>query len=144
MSYGNIDEEIKKHQAFIKQNEITLSKLTTFVKEVGKNGVKFIEKIQKSFDEFIVELKKEDNSTTMNISLTNICTEFSSFFNKKKDSFVSIEKKLGDKISEFEKDYKTKYRENIAKIALLSTKINEKKIQVDKIKNEIPVKKFWR
>jgi len=136
MSYGNIDEEIKKHQAFIKQNEITLSKLTTFVKEVGKNGVKFIEKIQKSFDEFIVELKKEDNSTTMNISLTNICTEFSSFFNKKKDSFVSIEKKLGDKISEFEKDYKTKYRENIAKIAFLSTKINEKKIQVDKIKNE--------
>ena len=77
MSYGNIDEEIKKHQTFIKQNEITLSKLTTFVKEVGKNGVKFIEKIQKSFDEFIVEIKKEDNSTTTNISLTNICTEFS-------------------------------------------------------------------
>ena len=136
MSYGNIDEEVKKHQAFIKQNEITLSKLTSFIKEVGKNGVKFIEKIQKSFDEFIVELKKEDNSTTLNISLTNICNEFSLFFNKKKDSFVSIEKKLGEKMSEFEKDYKTKYRENISKIALLSTKINEKKIQVDKIKNE--------
>jgi hypothetical protein len=136
MSYGNMDEEIKKHQAFIKQSETTLSKLSTFVKDIGKTGVKFIEKIQKSFDEFISELKKEDNTTTMNLALTNICNEFSLYFNKKKESFISIDKKLGDKISEFEKDYKNKYRENISKINKLSTKINDSKFQLDKIKNE--------
>ena len=53
MSYGNMDEEIKKYQAFIKQSESTLGKLSSFMKEFGKNGVKFIEKIQKSFDEFV-------------------------------------------------------------------------------------------
>ena len=131
-----MDDEIKKHQAFIKQSETTLSKLSAFVKDIGKTGVKFIEKIQKSFDEFISELKKEDNTTTMNLALTNICNEFSLYFNKKKESFISIDKKLGDKISEFEKDYKNKYRENISKINKLSTKINDSKFQLDKIKNE--------
>jgi len=64
-----MDEEIKKHQAFIKQSETTLNKLSSFFKEIGKSGIKYIERIQKSFDEFIVELKKEDNSATINISL---------------------------------------------------------------------------
>ena len=136
MSYGNMDEEIKKHHAFIKQSETTLSKLSSFFKEIGKNGIKYIEKVQKSFDEFILELKKEDNTATMNISLMNICTEFNLYFNKKKEIFTSIDKKLGDKISEFEKDYKDKYRENITKMSKLSSKINESKSQLDKIKNE--------
>ena len=136
MSYGNMDEEIKKHQAFIKQSEITLNKLSIFFKEIGKNGIKFIEKIQKSFEEFIIELKKEDNTTTMNISLTNICNEFNFYFEKKKECFISIDKKLGDKISEFEKDYKNKYKENITKMSKLSSTINETKFQLDKIKNE--------
>ena len=131
-----MDEEIKKHQVFIKQSESTLSKLSMFFKEIGKSGVKFMEKIQKSFDEFIIELKKEDNSTTMNISLLNLSNEFNIYFNKKKESFVSIEKKLGDKISEFEKDYKEKYRENIAKMSRLSSQINDSKTQLDKVKNE--------
>ena len=136
MSYGNMDEEIKKHQAFIKQSETTLGKLSSFFKEIGKSGIKYIEKVQKSFDEFIIELKKEDNSATMNISLMNICNEFNLYFNKKKDIFISIDKKLGDKISEFEKDYKDKYKENITKMSRLSSKINESKSQLDKIKNE--------
>ena len=131
-----MDEEIKKHQAFIKQSEITLNKLSIFFKEIGKNGIKFIEKIQKSFEEFIIELKKEDNTTTMNISLTNICNEFNFYFEKKKECFISIDKKLGDKISEFEKDYKNKYKENITKMSKLSSTINETKFQLDKIKNE--------
>ena len=131
-----MDEEIKKHHAFIKQSETTLSKLSSFFKEIGKNGIKYIEKVQKSFDEFILELKKEDNTATMNISLMNICTEFNLYFNKKKEIFTSIDKKLGDKISKFEKDYKDKYRENITKMSKLSLKINESKSQLDKIKNE--------
>ena len=131
-----MDEEIKKHQAFIKQSEITLNKLSIFFKEIGKNGIKFIEKIQKSFEEFIIELKKEDNTTTMNISLTNIYNEFNFYFEKKKECFISIDKKLGDKISEFEKDYKNKYKENITKMIKFSSTINETKFQLDKIKNE--------
>ena len=136
MSYGNMDEEMKKHMEYTKKTETTLGKLSSFFKEVGKSGVKFIEKIQKSFDEFIIELKKEDNTTTMNMALTNICNDFTAFFNKKRESFASIEKKLGDKVSDFEKDYKIKYRENITKMNKLSTQINDAKSQLDKIKNE--------
>ena len=130
MSYGNMDEEIKKYQAFIKQSESTLGKLSSFMKEFGKNGIKFIEKVQKSFEEFTLELKKEDDSTTMNISLMNICNEFNSYFNKKKECFTSIDKKLGDKISDFEKDYKDKFRENISKMNKLSSRINNSKTQI--------------
>ena len=131
-----MEDEIKKYQAFIKQSETTLSKLSSFMKEVGKNGTKFIEKVQKSFEEFTSELKKEDDSTTMNISLMNICNEFNIYFNKKKDCFNSLEKKLGDKISAFEKDYRDKFREYITKMNQLGSKINNSKIQLDKIKNE--------
>ena len=136
MSYCNMDEEVKKHLDFIKKNETTLAKLTSFFKDVGKNGVKFIEKVQKSFDEFITELKKEDNSTTTNIALTNICNDFNAYLNKKKESYASIEKKLGDKVSEYERKYRNGYRDNIAKMSKLSIQINDAKSQVDKIKND--------
>ena len=136
MSYGNMDEEIKKYQQFYKQSETTLNKLSSLFKEIGKNGVKFIEKIQKSFDSFISELKKEDNSTTMNTTLINICTEFNIFFTKKKEGFSSIDKKIGDKISVYEKEYKDKYKENINKMLKLSNKINDSKSLLDKNKNE--------
>ena len=136
MSYCNMDEEVKKHLDFIKKNETTLAKLTTFFKDVGKNGVKFIEKVQKSFDEFITELKKEDNSTTTNIALTNICNDFNAYLIKKKESYASIEKKLGDKVSEYERKYRNGYRDNIAKMSKLSIQINDAKSQVDKIKND--------
>ena len=135
MSYGNMDEEIKEHQAYLKQSEQTLQKLSTFFKEFGKNGIKFIEKAQKNFDEYFNELKKEDNSTTLNISLTNIYNEYISFFDKLKISFNTIDKKIGDKIAEFEKDYKTKNKENILKLSKLSSKINDGKKQLDNIKN---------
>ena len=130
-----MDEEIKEHQAYLKQSEQTLQKLSTFFKEFGKNGIKFIEKAQKNFDEYFNELKKEDNSTTLNISLTNIYNEYISFFDKLKISFNTIDKKIGDKIAEFEKDYKTKNKENILKLSKLSSKINDGKKQLDNIKN---------
>ena len=130
-----MDEEIKEHQAFLKQSEITLGKLSNFCKELGKSGIKFIEKTQKSFEEFYNELKKEDNSTTLNISLTNLYNEYSSFFEKLKNCFNSLDKKIGENISMFEKDYKTKNRENVIKLNKLSIKINENKKQLDIIKN---------
>ena len=129
MSYGNMDEEIKEHQAFLKLSETTFGKLATFFKEFGKNGIKFIEKSQKTFEEFLIELKKEDNSTTLNISLTNIYNEYSIFFEKIKIFFNSLDKNMGENISAYEKEYKTKNRENIAKLTKLSLKINEIKKQ---------------
>ena len=136
MSYCNMDEEVKKHLDFIKKNESTFSKLTSFFKELGKNGVKFIEKVQKSFDEFITELKKEDNTTTTNIALTNICNDFNTYLTKKRESYASIEKKLGEKVSEYERKYRNEYRDNITKMSRLSIQINDAKAQVDKIKND--------
>ena len=135
MSYGNMDEEIKEHQAFLKQSEQTLQKLSTFFKEFGKNGLKFVEKAQKNFDDYFSELKKEDNSTTLNISLTNIYNEFVSFFEKLKSSFNTIDKNIGDKIVEYEKEYKIKNKENLSKLNKLSIKINDGKKQLDNIKN---------
>ena len=135
MSYGNMDEEIKEHQAFLKQSEITLGKLSNFFKELGKNGIKFIERTQKLFEEFFNELRKEDNSTTLNISLTNLYNEYSSFFDKLKNCFNSFDKNIGENISIFEKDYKIKNKENILKLNKLSLKINENKKQLDFIKN---------
>ena len=130
-----MDEEIKEHQAFLKQSEQTLQKLSTFFKEFGKNGIKLVEKAQKNFDDYFNELKKEDNSTTLNISLTNIYNEFVSFFEKLKNSFNSIDKNIGDKIVEYEKEYKIKNKENISKLNKLSIKINDGKKQLDNIKN---------
>ena len=126
-----MDEEIKEHQAFLKLSETTFGKLATFFKEFGKNGIKFIEKSQKTFEEFLIELKKEDNSTTLNISLTNIYNEYSIFFEKIKIFFNSLDKNMGENISAYEKEYKTKNKENIAKLNKLSLKINEIKKQLD-------------
>ena len=135
MSYCNIDEEIKQHQVFLKQSEITIGKLTVFIKEFGKNGIKFIEKSQKTFEEYFNELKKEDNSNTLNISLNNIYNEYISFFNKLKNFFNSLDKNIGDKIFEFEKDYKIKNKDNVLKLNKLNIKLNETKKQLDIIKN---------
>ena len=115
MSYGNMDEEIKEYQTFLRQTEITLEKLSNFFKEFGKNGIKFIERYQKLFDDFLSELKKEDDSTTLNISMTNVYNEYTLFFTKIKETFNSLDKKVGEKISEFEKKYKTYNKENITK-----------------------------
>ena len=130
MSYGNMDEEIKEHQAFLKQSEITIGKLSLFVREFGKNGVKFIESSQKKMDEFFSELKKEDNSTTLSISLVHVYNEYTSFFRKMKGFFDSIDKTIGGKITDFEKDYKNKNKENLAKLSKLSIQINEKKKKI--------------
>ena len=135
MSYGNMDEEIKEYQTFLRQTEITLEKLSNFFKEFGKNGIKFIERYQKLFDDFLSELKKEDDSTTLNISMTNVYNEYTLFFTKIKETFNSLDKKVGEKISEFEKKYKTYNKENITKLTRLSAKINENKQLLDKSKN---------
>ena len=135
MSYGNMDDEIKDHQSFLRQSETTLGKLLSFVREFGKNGVRFMETSQRKMDEFLTELKKEDNSTTLNISLTRIINEYSLFFQKLKDFFDVIDKKIGGQIAEYEKDYKDKNKENVMNLSKLSFQINERKRKLDEYKN---------
>ena len=130
-----MDEEIKEYQIYLKQSEITLGKLSIFFKEFGKNGIKFIEKYEKLFEDFLVELKKEDQSTTLNISITNVYNEYNLFFTKLIETFNSLDKEVGEKISDFEKKYKTNNKDNIAKLSRLSIKINESKQLLDKSKN---------
>ena len=135
MSYGNVEEEMKRYQLSLKLSENTLSKLSLFFKDIGKNGVKFIEKEQKLLEEFFNELKKEDGSTTLNISITNIYNEYISFFSKMKENFVKLEKNFGDKVEEYLKKYKISNKENLTKLSLINGKINAKKGQLDKAKN---------
>jgi len=130
-----MDEEIKEHQAYLRQSEVTLGKFSYFLRDFGKSGLKLIERAQKLFTDFFVELKKEDESTTLNASLVNVYNEYTSFLNKIKETFNSLDKTIGEKISGFEKDYKNKNKENITKLNKISTKINENKQQLDRIKN---------
>ena len=46
MNYQNIENEIKKYSEFFKLSQNSISKLTTYYKEVGKGGAKFIDKIE--------------------------------------------------------------------------------------------------
>ena len=135
MSYGNMDEEIKEHQTFLKQSEATLGKLSLFVREFGKNGFRFIDNSQKKLDEFFSELKKEDNSTTLNISLTHIFNEYTLFFKAMKEFFDLIDKKIGGQMVDYEKEYKNKNKENLLKLSRLSSQINERKKKLDECKN---------
>ncbi len=130
-----MDEEIKEHQTFLKQSEATLGKLSLFVREFGKNGFRFIDNSQKKLDEFFSELKKEDNSTTLNISLTHIFNEYTLFFKAMKEFFDLIDKKIGGQMVDYEKEYKNKNKENLLKLSRLSSQINERKKKLDECKN---------
>ena len=56
MNYQNIENEIKKYSEFFKLSQNSISKLTTYYKEVGKGGTKFIDKIKQYLDEFYYEV----------------------------------------------------------------------------------------
>jgi hypothetical protein len=136
MNYQNIDSEIKNLSEHFKLSQNTISKLANYYKEVGKSGIKFAEKIKKLLDEFYIEILKEERNTTYNKLLTNFYKEKRDFIEKIKIYFTNIEKNYGDKLLEFEKDYKNKFKDILVKLGAISANLTEEKTHLDKWKNQ--------
>ena len=136
MNYQNIENEIKKYSEFFKLSQNSISKLTTYYKEVGKGGTKFIDKIKQYLDEFYYEVSKENRNTSYNKYLLNIYSKKKNFLEKMRIYFINIEKNYGDKFAEFEKDYKNKNKDFISKLNAMNTSLSNEKLQLDKWKTQ--------
>jgi hypothetical protein len=136
MNYQNIEIEIKKYSEYFKSSQNKISKLTNYYKEVGKRGIKFVNKINKPLDELYSEILKENRNTSYNKFLLNIYNTKKIFLEKIKLFFINIEKNLRDKFSEYEKDYKAKNKDLISKLNSINTSISDGKLQMDKSKNQ--------
>ena len=136
MNFGKIDDEIREYQAFFSQSELTINKFSLFFKEFSKTGSKFIEKLQKSLDDFFIELQKEDDTTTLIASFTNFYNTYSKFLTNIKKSFNKIDENLGENLANYEKEYHLKNDEVLAGLTKISITLNENKAQLEKVKNK--------
>ena len=136
MNYQNIENEIKKYSDFFKLSQNSILKLSNYYKEISKQGIKFINKIKQSLDAFYLDILKEDRTTTYNKLLINIYNEKKDFIEKIKIFFSNIDKNYGDKLAEYEKDYKKKGKDLIYKITKMNEDLTKGKIQLDKWKNQ--------
>ena len=136
MNYQNIENEIKKYSDFFKLSQNSIFKLSTYYKEVSKQGIKFINKIKQSLDAFYLDVLKEDRTTTYNKLLINIYNEKKEIIEKVKIFFTNIDKNYGDKLAEYEKDYKKKGKDLIYRLTKMSEDLTKNKIQLDKWKNQ--------
>ena len=136
MNYENLEDEIAQYMDHIKTEEPALSKFSLFIKEFGKTGNIFIQKSKKLFDDFSIDINKEENNySTFNKNLNLFYEEFREILNRLESYFTDIEKNLGEKINEFEKIFKNSNKEYITKMKDLSNFLTENKLKLDKIKN---------
>ena len=124
MNYQNIENEIKKYSEFFKQSQNTISKLSNYYKETGKTGIKFVAKLKQNLDEFYMEIIKEERNTTYNKLLMNFYNEKKNFIEIIKLFFTNTEKNFGDKLLEYEKEYKNKSKDFINKLSNINTNLN--------------------
>ena len=68
MNYSNLEKEIKEYSEYNKQIIIIISKLSQFFKYFGQQGKKFIKASQKAFEDFYLELIKENTSSTFYVT----------------------------------------------------------------------------
>ena len=136
MNYQNIENEIKQYSEYFKLNQNILSKLSIYYKETGKQGLQFAIKIKKHLDDIYIEILKQDRNTTYNKFLLSFYIEKKNFIEKLKSFFINIEKNLGDKIAEYEKNYKNKCKDILVNFNILNKNLFENKSQLDKWKNQ--------
>ena len=136
MNYQNLENEVKKYSDFFRGSQSTLLKIATYYKEVGKIGGKFAERMKKLMDEFYIELMKEDRSNTFNKFLSNLYTEKIRFIKKIQSYFLLLEKNYGERLADFERDYRNKNKDIISKLNKMISNLAECKNQEDKWKNQ--------
>ena len=116
MSFSNLEKEIKNYTDFNYQSLSSLSKLCQFFKTFGQEGKKFAKNTAKSLEEYMTELKKENNLNTMNkvnkdCNITTVNLTYS-YFEK---SFQNYLKFLETTFEKFEKIYGDEFSETIAR-----------------------------
>ena len=134
MNYSNLEKEIKEYSEYNKQIIIIISKLSQFFKYFGQQGKKFIKSSQKVFEDFYLELIKENTSSTFYVTYFYFYNNFKHYLKIFEDCFDSYDTKLGDPIEEYETKFKNSYGEAINKLNDLSNLINEKKSILEKSK----------
>ena len=136
MNYQNLEHEIKDYSSYFKYCDSVTAKLSLFFKDVAKSGSKFISKIKKSMEDIYTEINKEEYfSSTLNKNLNKFCDEFKDMMDKLLALFTKIETDIIDKITEFDKEYKTNNRNFINKLNDLNLYLFENKTKLEKIKN---------
>lgn len=136
MSYQKLEEEIRNYSNIFNAGASTISKISNYYKEIGKAGVKFAERMKKLLDDINSDLSKEDSTTTYYKLLHNFYVEKNNILGKIKAYFTALDKTQGEKISNFERDYKVQINEIINKLKNINTNIKQEKSQVDKWKNQ--------
>ena len=135
MNYcSNLDKEIKEYSEYNKQVIVTISKLSQFFKYFGQQGKKFSKSCQKSFDEFYLELIKENKSSTIYLTYYYFYNNFKNYLKIFEECFDSFDKNLSESIINYEIKFKNSYGEIINKFNDLSNIINEKKEKLEKSK----------
>jgi len=136
MNYQNLEKEIKEYSSYFKYCDSVMSKISLFFKEIIKSGSKFISKLQKLNEDISLEINKEEYfSTTLNKSLNNFCSNLKDTLDKLQSFFTMTEKDIIDKITEFDKDYKTNNKNYLNKLNNLNSLLSENKNKLEKIKN---------
>ena len=136
MNFQNLENETKKYSEFFRGSQSTISKLSTYYKEVGKIGGKFAERMKKLIDEFYIEIMKEDRSTSFNKLLTSFYNEKTRFINRMKSYFLLLEKNYGERLVDFERDHRNKNKDITSKLNKMNSNLTEIKNQEDKWKNQ--------
>ena len=136
MNYQNLEIEIKEYSSYFKYCDSIMSKISLFFKEFSKSGSKFILRIQKLIEDISLEINKEEYfSTTLNKSLTTFCSNLKITMDQIQSIFTMTEKDIIDKITEFDKDYKTNNKTYLNKLSDLHNLLSDNKNKLEKIKN---------
>ena len=136
MNYQNLEHEIKDYSNYFKYCDSIATKISLFLKELTKSGSKYILKLKKLMEDIYSELNKEEFfSSTLNKNVNHICNEFTEIMNKLLSLLTKIENNIIEKMTEFDKEYKTNNKNNITKLNDLNLLLFDNKTKLEKIKN---------
>ena len=136
MNYQNLVEEINEYSTYFKYCDSIITKFTLFFKEFARSGSKFVLKSKKSMEDIYAEINKDQYfSSSLIKNLKNFSDEFKDMMDKLDSFFSRIEKELTDKITEFDKEYKTNNKNNLIKLSELNIYLSESKNKLEKTKN---------
>ena len=136
MNYQNLEQEIKDYSTYFKYCDSIITKFIAFFRLFVQSGTKFLSKSKKSMEELESEINREDYfPSTLNKSINNYCKEFKGIMDKFQNVLSNIEKDLINKIIEFDKNYKTNYKNEINDLSNLNLFLSENKNKLEKVKN---------
>ena len=136
MNYQNLDQEIKEYSSYFKYCDSINTKFIAFFKQLIQSGSKFLSKSKKSMEEFTGEINKEEYfPSTLNKSINNYCKELNGIMDKFQIVLYNIEKDIINKLTEFDKNYKTNCKNSLNSLTNLNTYLSDNKNKIEKIKN---------